>query len=167
MLKINHCSFDVKFAEINFRQRNYQGKSYVTVTITNEFFPSIVNDNVVYGSVEIKIDLEKIHKIEDLLSKTWGKESGSISISVNNDGVWESNSLDDFQITFEKRENKELFFHITGTDFEYQDSARMVSLFTTSTDEKDLEKKFSLKDFYKKPIKREIGDKVILKYFIQ
>ena len=43
----------------------------------------------------------------------------------------------------------------------------MISLYTTSTSKEELEKKFSLKDFYKQTIQREIGKSVITKYFIK
>lgn len=167
MLKLNNFEFEVKYAEINFRQRNYQGKSYVTINITNEFFPKMIGESILYGSVEAKIDLPDIHKIDDLVSKTWEKDIGSVFLSVNNNGVWESTALKEFKVTFEKREKQYLYFRITGEDFLYEGSARMISLYTTSTEEKDLEKKFSLKDFYPKAIHQSIGDKVILRYFVK
>lgn len=167
VLKINNYKFEIKFSEINFRQRNYNGKSYVTVNITNEFFPTLVKENIVYGSCDIKIDLEGIKSIDDLVDKEYHGQIGTINISVNNDGIWETNAMEDFSIKFIKRENKHLFFQINGKDFIYEDSSRMISLYTTSTSKEELEKKFDLKDFYTKTIQREIGKSVITKYFIK
>ncbi len=167
VLKINNYEFDIKFSEINFRQRNYHGKSYITVNITNEFFPTLVNESIVYGSTDIKIDLEEIKSIDDLIEKKYTGQLGTINISVNNDGVWETNSIEEFSIHFLKREKKYLFFEVTGKDFYYKDSSRMVSLYTTSTSVDDLKKKFSLKDFYNQSVQREIGKSIVTKYFIK
>lgn len=167
VLKINNYEFEIKFSEINFRQRNYNGKSYITVNITNEFFPTLVKDNIVYGSCDIKIDLEGIKSIDDLVGKEYHGQIGTINISVNNDGIWETNAIEDFSVKFAKRESKNLFFQITGKNFIYEDSSRMISLYTTSTSKEDLEKKFSLKDFYNQTIRREIGKSIIIKYFIK
>ncbi len=167
MLKINSYEFEIKFSEINFRQRNYNGKSYITVNITNEFFPTLVKKNIVYGSCDIKVDLENIKSIDDLVEKEYQGQIGTIHISVNNDGIWETNAIEYFSIKFVKRENKNLFFQIMGKDFIYEDSSRMISLYTTSTSKEDLEKKFSLKDFYSQIVQREIGQSIITKYFIK
>ena len=167
MLEINKQIFDVKSAEINFRQRNYNEKSYITVNITTDFFPSIVNDQVVYGNIDLKIDLEGIKSIEDLVNKEYNGEIGTINISVNNDGIWESNNIENFKVVFTNREDKYLSFKISAKDFEYEDKARMISLYTTSTSEEDLQTKFDLKDFHLRAIKREVGKSVISKYFIK
>lgn len=167
MLEINKQEFDIKSAEINFRQRNYNDKSYITVNITTDFFPSIVNDQVVYGNIDLKIDLEEIKSIEDLIGKEYKGEIGTINISVNNDGIWESNNIEDFKVKFITREDRYLSFEISAKDFEYKDKARMISLYTTSTSEEDLQTKFDLKDFHLRAIKREVGKSVISKYFIK
>jgi len=167
VLKINNYEFEMKFSEINFRQRNYNGKSYITVNLINEFFPTLVKENIVYGSCDIKIDLEGIKSIDDLVGKKYHGQIGNIHISVNNDGIWETNAIEDFSVEFTKREQKNLFFKIEGKDFVYDDSSRMVSLYTTSTSKEDLKKKFALKDFYQQTIQREIGKSVITKYFIK
>ncbi|MCI8588818.1 MAG: hypothetical protein HFG40_04120 [Bacilli bacterium] len=167
MLKINNYEFEIKFSEINFRQRNYNGKSYITVNITTEFFPSLVKQNIVYGSVDIKIDLDGIHGIDELVSKSFKGDIGTINISVNNDGIWETNAIEDFTIQFLEREGRNLSFEIQGKDFIYNGSSRMVSLFTTSTSKEELGKKFNLKDFYEQSIEREIGKSIITKYFVK
>lgn len=167
MLKINNYEFDVKFSEINFRQRNYNGTSYLTVNITNEFYPELVNGNIVYGSIDIKIDLDQIRSINDLVGKTYDNDIGTIHMSVNNDGVWETNTLENFKVEFKNRDNKTLSFKITGKDFIYEDTSRMVSLFTTSTTKEELEKNFDLSDFYNETVKREMSKSVITKYYIK
>lgn len=167
MLKINNYEFDIKFSETNFRQRNYNDQSYITVNITSEFFPSLVKENIIYGAVDIKIDLTEIKSIDDLVGKEYKGDIGKLHISVCNDGVWEENNIEDFEIKFEKRNQKELSFEIIGKDFYYKDSSRMISLYTTSTKEEDLKKVFDLKDFYQQTTKREIGKSTITKYFIK
>lgn len=167
MLKINNYEFDIKFSETNFRQRNYNDQSYITVNITSEFFPTLVNNNIVYGALDIKIDLTDIKSIDNLVGREYKGDIGKLHISVSNDGIWEENNVEDFEIKFEKRDGKELFFEITGKDFYYKDSSRMVSLYTTSTKEEELKKVFDLKDFYEQTTKREIGKSTITKYFIK
>lgn len=167
VLKINNYEFEIKFSEINFRQRTYNGKSYITVNIMNEFFPTLVKENIVYGSTDIKIDVEEIHSIDEFIGKEYNGQIGTIHISVNNDGVWETNAVEDFSVKFIKREKKNLFFQITGKDFVYEGSSRMVSLYTTSTSKEELEKKFNLKDFYTQTVQREIGKSTVTKFFIQ
>jgi len=167
MLKINNYEFDIKFSETNFRQRNYNNQSYITINITSEFFPSLVKESIIYGAVDIKIDLTEIKSIDDLIGKEHKGDIGKLHISVCNDGIWEENTIKDFEITFEKRCGKDLFFEIKGKDFYYKDSSRMVSLYTTSTKPEELEKCFNLEAFYNQTTKREIGKSTITKYFIK
>ena len=60
MLKIKDKKFQVKFIEMNLRERMYQEKSIVTLIINVEFYPEIFNDSVIYGAIEIKTDLENM-----------------------------------------------------------------------------------------------------------
>ena len=60
MLKIQNNSFEIKYTEINIRQRMFEKQSYVTMIINTEFFPSLVGENIISGSIEIKLDLKEI-----------------------------------------------------------------------------------------------------------
>ena len=60
MIKIENSKFSEKFTEINIRQRMYENKSFITLIINTEFFPTIVGDNVVSGNIEIKLDVNEI-----------------------------------------------------------------------------------------------------------
>lgn len=167
MLKINGYSFPIKFEEVHFRQRNYNGKSYITFNLINEFFPIFANDNIVYGGVDIKVDIEELKSINDLINQKYQGKIGSINISVNNDGIWETNIIEDFTIKFTKRNDKKISFEIKGKDFEYKSNATMVSLLTTTPEKEKISKKFDLSDFYDKVTTREIGKSTITKYFIK
>lgn len=167
MLKINNYEFCLKSAEINFRQRTYMEKSYITVNIETEFFPIIYNESILYGNVSIKVDLANISSINDLIDKEFSKDIGTIQICVNNDGIWENNIIENFKVKFKKRDKKLLHFEIEAKDFIYKDCATMVSLYTTSTSEENLKKVFDLTDFYDKTFKKQIGSSLITKYFIK
>ena len=104
MLEIKKHPFKEKFTEINIRQRNYERKSFITVQFTTEFYPSIVNDQIVSGAIDLKLDLSDIHALDDLSLKKYQGDIGSLTISVNNNGIWEHQTLDQFEVTFGKRE---------------------------------------------------------------
>ena len=167
MLKIEKTKFKEKFTEINIRQRVYQGKNFITLMITTEFFPSLVEDNVVSGVVEVKLDIEGVGSLDELVGKHYQGDIGNITISVNNDGVWEQQSKDDFEVSITKRNGRELTFILKADNCELKTTGVMVSLYTTSSSEKVLIDKFDLGDFYDKPMIKEIGNNKILKYFVK
>lgn len=164
MLEIKKHPFKEKFTEINIRQRNYEKKSFITVQFTTEFYPSIVNDQIVSGAIDLKLDLSDIHALDDLSSKKYKGDIGSLTISVNNDGVWEHQTLDQFEVAFGKRDKNELSFHVEAKDIVFDSVGTIVSLYTTSTVEKELEKVFDLSDFYSQTIRKEIGKSTIIRF---
>lgn len=167
MLKIQKNKFNEKFTEINIRQRMYKKKSFITLIITTEFFPSLVGENIVNGAIEVKLDIEGIHSLDELVGKNYQGDIGSVNISVNNDGIWEHQSCDNFQIEFLDRKNRELSFKLKTDNCELKTKGMMISLYTTSSTKKELNKHFDLSDFYEKPQMKEIGSNQILKYFVK
>ena len=164
MLEIKKHSFKEKFTEINIRQRNYENQSFITVQFTTEFYPSIVNDQIVSGAIDLKLDLSDIHALDDLSSKKYEGDIGSLTISVSNNGVWEHQSLDRFEVIFGKREKNEIPFQIKAKDIIFNSVGTIVSLYTTSTSEKELEKVFNLSDFYTQVVRKEIGKSTIIRF---
>lgn len=164
MLEIKKHPFKEKFTEINIRQRNYERKSFITVQFTTEFYPSIVNDQIVSGAIDLKLDLSDIHALDDLSLKKYQGDIGSLTISVNNNGIWEHQTLDQFEVTFGKREKNEIPFQIQAKDLVFDSVGTIVSLYTTSTAEKKLEKEFDLSDFYSQIIRKEIGKSMIIRF---
>lgn len=164
MLEIKKHPFKEKFTEINIRQRNYERKSFITVQFTTEFYPSIVNDQIVSGAIDLKLDLSDIHALDDLSLKKYQGDIGSLTISVNNNGIWEHQTLDQFEVTFGKREKNEIPFQIQAKDLVLDSVGTIVSLYTTSTAEKKLEKEFDLSDFYSQIIRKEIGKSTIIRF---
>ena len=61
MLKIEKSKFTEKFTEINIRQRMYKNKSFITLIINTEFYPSLVGENLVSGAVETKLDIKELN----------------------------------------------------------------------------------------------------------
>lgn len=167
MLKIENTKFREKFTEINIRQRMYKKKSYITLMITTEFFPSLVGDNMVSGVVEVKLDVKDIHSLNDFNDKSYKGDIGSVTISVNNDGVWEHQTKDNFYLSISKRNGRELSFSLKTDNCELKTKGIIVSLYTTSSSKKELAKLFELGDFYEKPVVKEIGNSQIMKYFVK
>lgn len=167
MLKIEKSKFSEKFTEINIRQRMYKKKSFITLIINTEFYPSLVGENLVSGAIEIKLDLEGIKSLDDLVGKSYKGDIGSITISVNNDGIWEHQSKDDFEIIIKKRDKRKLSFELKTDNCTLKTTGILVSLYTTSSIEKELSKNFSLDDFYDNPVVKSIGNNEIRKYFVK
>lgn len=167
MLKVQKTKFQEKFTEINIRQRMYQKKNFITLMVTTEFFPSLVGENLVSGVIEVKLDIEGIHSLDELVDKSYKGDIGSVTISVNNDGVWEYQTITNFEFSIKKRNGRELSIVLKTEFCELSTTGIMVSLYTTSSSEKDLKKNFDLSDFYEKPVIKEIGNSQVRKYFVK
>lgn len=167
MLKIEKSKFSEKFTEINIRQRIYKEKNYLTLMINTEFYPSLVGDNLVSGVIETKLDLEGIKSLDDLVGKSYKGDIGSVTISVNNDGIWEHQTVDTFEIIIIDRKARKLTFELKTDNCELKTTGILVSLYTTSSTNEELEKYFDLSDFYNKPIVKEIGNNKVMKYFVK
>lgn len=165
MLKIKNTEFKEKFTEINLRQRNYQDQSYITVQFTTEFYPKIVSDQIVSGAIDIKLDLSHIQSLDDLSEQKYKGEIGSITISINNHGVWEHQTVETFELSFGKRDADEISFVVRAKDLSFESIGTIVSLYTTSTDR--LDEVFEMKDFYPQVLKKEIGKSTISKYIVK
>lgn len=167
MLKLENHEFEIKSSELNFKQRNYKGESIVTVQIMIEFFPSLVNNNIVSGTMEIKLDTNKIKSIKDIENKTFKGDIGNVMIAVLNNGNFEYQSKDEFEISFKEKNNRKIEFTLNFDNCILNTEATMVSLYTTSTDKKTLQEKFDLTDFYDTYIEKEMGKNKILKFFVK
>lgn len=167
MLEIEKSMFEIKFAEIHLRQRMYEKKSFVTVLATIEFYPTIVLDNVVEGSIEIKLDLSDITSLNDLSGKEYQGDIGNVTISVNNDGVWEHQSYDEFSMKFGKLKGRKIEFSCQTANCKLETTGTLVSLYTTTTGQKYLEKEFCLDQFYPNPIVKKIGSNEVYKYYVK
>ena len=167
MLKIKKIKFSEKFTEINIRQRMYQNKSFITLMINTEFYPSLVGENLVSGVIEVKVDIEGIKSLDDLVGKGYNGDIGSVTISVNNNGIWEHQSVDNFSINIISRKNRELTFELKTDDCSLKTKGVIVSLYTTSSSKNSLSDSFDLKDFYDKPVVKAIGNNEVLKYFVK
>lgn len=167
MLKIENSKFKEKFTEINIRQRMYEGTSYITLIINTEFYPSLVGENVVSGALEVKLDIKDVHSLDELVGKSYKGDVGKVTISVNNDGIWEHQTKEEFSVSIISRKARELKFSLETDNCRMETTGVMVSLYTTSTDKRELESNFNLVDFYDKEVVREISDKKIMKFFVK
>lgn len=167
MLKIRDVEFSEKFTEMNIRQRMYQGKSYITLMITTEFYPSLMNDQIVSGMIEVKVDMEDIHCVDDLIGKNLKGDIGSATLSVNNDGIWEHQTQDQFQIEIRGRKGRIIDFMFVMNEVMLETTGTLVSLYTTSSSDLELKENFDFSDFYDSVVEKGIGDKKIYKYFVK
>lgn len=167
MLKIQNNEFEIKYTEINIRQRMYQNESYITLMINTEFYPTLVENNIISGSVDIKLDIKNIRSLDELNDKKYKGDIGNVTLSVNNNGVWEHESSDKFEVKINKKEGKFLEFELKTKNCQLKTSGRLVSLYTTSTSNEELSKNFDLNDFHNNPIIKEIANSKIYKYYIK
>lgn len=167
MLVLENIHFDEKFSEVNIRQRMYEEKNFITLIINTEFYPSLVNEGIVSGNIEVKLDVSDINSIDDLVGKSFSGEIGSVSISVNNNGIWEHQSYDNFKIDIIKRDGRKLEFLLEADNCNIKTTAVMVSLYTTSTNINKLQEVFDLSDFYDVPVIKEIGNSKVSKYYFK
>lgn len=166
-IQIRNIEFKEKFTEMNIRQRMYQEKQYITLLITTEFYPALVNEQIVSGTIEAKIDMENIHCIKDLVGKKLDGDIGSVTLSVYNDGIWEHQTTEHFQIEIKNRNERELEFLLTMKDVTLETKGTLVSLYSTSSSREELAEVFDLGDFYESFVEKEIGSKKIVKYFVK
>lgn len=167
MLKIKNINFKEKFAEAHLRQRIYEGTSYITLMATIEFYPKFVNDSILSGALDIKVDMKDIHSLKDLEEKELKGEIGNVTISVNNDDIWEHNKSGNFSIKLGKINGRELEFMLKTEECELDTTLELISLYTTSSKEEELKKVFSLDDFYSKTLEKKVGTSQIIKYFVK
>ncbi len=167
MLTLNHISFQVKSTEMNLKQRTYQGKSIITAEIMTEFFPKMVDGDVLSGAITIKLDMTQVKSLDVMANKKYQGEIGNVTFSVNKNGIWEHVSCSDFEFAFHKRSGNQFAFEMHTKDpvCDLELTTTLVSLYTTN-DEK-LKTQFELADFYETPITREIGTSSIKKYYIK
>ncbi len=166
MIKINNIKFEEKFSELNIRYRVFEDNNVITLILNTEFYPSVFKNNIVSGGIEAKVDIEGINSIKDLENKTY-ENNGNITISVNNDGVWEHESYDKFKVEIKDISNRKIKLSIKTDTLNMNTTATLVSLYTTSTSREKLLKRFDLDDFYDKPIIRQINKSEIYKYFVK
>lgn len=167
MLEIKKHNFNEKFIEGHIRQRLYENNSYITLIITSEFYPSLVNDSIVSGSLDIKVDLKDIHSLKELEDKKISGNIGSVTISVNNNGIWEHQTEDKFKIKLGKFKNRILDFSLETSVCKLDSSLNLISLYTTSTSIDKLKEVFSLDDFYDKAVIKKVGNSEIIKYYVK
>lgn len=166
MLKIKNINFKEKFAEAHLRQRIYEGTSYITLMATLEFYPKFVNDSILSGALDIKVDMKDIHSLKDLENKELSGNIGSVTISVNNDDIWEHEKSDNFSVKLGKIRNRELEIILKTEECELNTKLELISLYTKSSKEEELKESFSLDGFYPKTLEKKVGTSQIIKYFV-
>lgn len=167
MLKIEKTEFEMKYTEINIRQRLYKGSSYITLLLNTEFFPTLVGNSIVSGAIEAKIDVEGITSLDDLVDKKYEGDIGSATISVNNNGIWEHQSYSKFKVKFGQRNGRNIEILLETDNTKLETKAVIVSLYTTSSNEDELKKYFDFSDFYDVKQVKEIGNSKVIKYFVK
>lgn len=167
MLQIKDIQFEVKSTEMNIKQRSYQGESIITAEIMTEFFPKMIDGDVLSGAIEIKLDMSRIKNIRALEHKHYHGKVGMVTLSVLKNGIWEHVSVEEFDMTFKTITDRKIAFTLKIEDPNcYMDiETTLVSLYTTNVNK--LKEQFDLSDFYDTPIVREIGNSSITKYYVR
>ena len=134
---------------------------------TIEFYPKFVNDSILSGALDIKVDMKDIHSLKDLENKELSGNIGSVTISVNNDDIWEHEKSDNFSVKLGKIRNRELEIILKTEECELNTKLELISLYTTSSKEEELKESFSLDGFYPKTLEKKVGTSQIIKYFVK
>ena len=167
MIEIEKQKFREKFSEMNIRQRMFEGSSIVTFQIETEFFFFLVDNKIIKGLVDIKLDSKDIHDLNSLEDKTFTGDIGHVTISVNNNGIWEYQSIDIFQLSFGKKNGPQIQYTLDTDICHIQANTHIVSLYTTSSSKDTLKENFDMDDFYEICIEKQIGKNKICKYFVK
>lgn len=162
MIQIKGYQFVEKFAEMNLKQRNYQGESIVSIELTCEFFPNYYEEAIVSGAVQITFDCNHLRSLDELSEKKEQGELGKITISINKNGIWEHKTLYQYEIEFQKRVGNQIPVIIKAEELEINVSVTIVSLYSVGN--KKLEEVFNLDDFHPVKLEKEIGNSTIIKY---
>ena len=119
-----------------------------------------------YMNENIKVDMKDIHSLKDLENKELSGNIGSVTISVNNDDIWEHEKSDNFSVKLGKIRNRELEIILKTEECELNTKLELISLYTTSSKEEELKESFSLDGFYPKTLEKKVGTSQIIKYFV-
>ena len=165
MIKIKGYQFEEKFTEINLRQRTFEGNSIISVIIRCEIFPACYEESIINGAVEVVFDTDKIKSLDNLSNIKSSGEIGKVTMSVSKNGIWEHNTLYDYNIEFGKRNDNKIRVKVSCDDLVLDVTGTIVSLYTTST--KELNDVFEMKDFYTYTIDSVIGKSHITKYIVK
>ena len=157
MLKIKKAPFQVQSIELNMRQRTFEKESIVSLMMDLSFYPRELDGEIVSGSISVVVDTNQIHCLNDLEQKTFDQEV-KVSCAISRNGFWEHYDAYDGILTFQTRKKNQIAFTLESkkNELHIEGVATMVSLYTTSTKEKELKENFQMKDFYQTPIKKEI-----------
>lgn len=166
MFQIKTHEVELKSQELNFKQRMYQNKSIVTVQMMADFYPTLIDESIISGGIDIKLDIEELKSIHELENQDYKGKVGFVMISVNNHGDWEYLNMEEFEVSFGKIKGNKIPVSFKCKEACFEITMTMCSLYTTSSDEESLKKVFDLKDFYHEPVKSIINKRTISKYFI-
>lgn len=166
MFTVKEHEVEVKVNEMNFKQRMYQNKSIVTVQMMVDFYPTLIDESIISGGVDIKLDIEELKSIHELENKNYKGKVGFVSISINNHGVWEYLNLEEFEVSFGSIHGNKIEVAFRCQEVSFDLEMTMCSLYTTSSDEETLKRVFDLKDFYSEPVKSIINKRTISKYYL-
>lgn len=169
MLKLKGHEVEVKMQELNFKQRMYKEESIVTVQMMVDFYPMMIDNSIISGGVDIKLDIAGLKSIHELEEQTYEGKVGYVTVTINNHGNFEYLNLEEFKVSFGKINGNKIAVKFEANKQEevtFEMDMNMVSLYTTG-DASKLEEVFELKDFYEEPIETMIQNRKISKYFVR
>ena len=164
MLKIKETNFEVMNSELHLKKRTYQGISVVSLEAQVNFYPKLVGDQITSGGVQVVVDLEGIHALDDFSNQTY-TGPGKVELSLNENGDWSYETSYEFTLSFGKRQQNHLSMTLENNLVTLELPVTIVSLYLVNQAGREVD--FDLTDFYEIPIRKTIGGKEIQKYIVR
>ncbi len=161
MIKLKNELVKLQSSELNIKQRVFEKQSIVTLELKTLFYPTLIDEQIVFGSIELTVDNSECKSLNDFLKTDF--KDGKVVVNLNEDGKWNTYTFYDFKIKFIKIEENDISFELEFTDCKISEKANITSLYTIGN--KNIAEYFDLSDFYEKPIVKEIANKEIFKFF--
>ncbi len=167
MIKLKQHEVELKMQELNFKQRMYKDDSIVTVQMKVDFYPTMIDQSIISGGIDVKLDILGLSSIHALENQTYEGKVGYVTVTINNHGTYEYLNVENFKVSFGRIDKNKIPVTFACEEVEFYLVMNMVSLYTTSSDEDTLSKVFDLSDFYDEPIESTVGNRKICKYFMK
>ena len=161
MLKLKNSEVDIQFSDINLKHRYFEKENIISVEIKINFYPKLINDRIVSGTIDLLVDTDKVNCLNDLSGLKFSE--GRLSVTINDDGLWNTFKYNDFNLEFGNLVKNKLDVKLSLDEIEFDDKAVVLSLYTFNEDA--LKKNFDMSSFYEKSILRQMSNKEISKFY--
>ncbi len=161
MLKIKGEKVKVQSSEINIRHRYFEECNIITIGLRTSFYPILINDRIVHGTIEVSVDTDNVNSLRELNGKEF--KEGKLSVTLNEDGIWNTYKYNEFKLSFGEYEDNCVKVELELDEIELKKKSYVESIYTFN--EENLNKHFDMSDFYDKKIIKQMSNKEIIKYY--